>query len=69
MRHDQSVERAVCYRHGCVRIGVFLGYHGQAQRANRSWTPASSRIGNTAKTCFILKHHPERLRPRPLTVD
>ena len=68
-RQDQRVKRPISYRHGSIRIGVLLGHHGHTQRANRSWTPASSRVGNTAKTCFILKHHPKWLGTRPLCVD
>ncbi len=68
-RQDQRVKRPISNRHGCICIGVLLGHRDHTQRANRSRTPALTRVGNTAKTCFILKHQPKWLGTWPLRVD
>ena len=68
-RQDQRVKRPISHRHCSIRIGVLLGHRDHTQRAHRSRTPALTRVGNTAKTCFILKHHPKWLGARPLRVD
>ena len=68
-RQDQRVKRPISNRHCCICIGVLLGHRDHTQRANRSRTPASTRVGNTTKTRFILKHYPKWLGARPLRVD
>lgn len=69
VREDQTVELAVNDGNGAIGIGIFLGYHAQAERTGRFRAPTPPGIGDAAETRFVLEHHPERPFFGPLLVD
>lgn len=69
LRQDEAIEFASAHVHCAVGIGVFVRQHGLTHRAHGFGCPASARIANAAKTCFVLDHQLERLVLRPGFAD
>jgi len=69
VRQNQSIKYTVGNRNSGVSVCVLLGHHRLDEWTDRLGTPATSRIANTSEAGFVLEHHPERSRFRPLGID
>ena len=69
MGQDQGIQLAVAHTHRRIGVGVFLGHHGLAHRAQGFGAPAAANVRNAAKACLVLEQQFQRPLAREGLLD
>lgn len=69
VRQDQGIELAVAHTHRRIGVGVLLGHHGLAQRAQWPGAPAAPNVADAPEARFVLEQQPQRAFAREALLE